>query len=521
MKDRHWMRHWVFAAMLLIASPATLATAADSATIEPAPPPEANLHLSLDAFIARVHERNERIHFQKLEWDISQDAVANAKAIFEPQLVASYLHDYSHIPKTVEDYSSLGFLDSSNDTYTKRNNEYASAVEGLLPTGAQVRLGYTLRELQSSLLDAANTDSQFQTFFGGSLVQPLLKNAGSDVTRANIRVAEADSAMALQGYRREMLQVVSEAASAYWNLRLAQEKVGIREESVRIAEAILHDNQERVRTGKMAETEVIEAEAGLALRRSLEIAARQELMAAANAVKTLFSMPAMEMDGTVVATDPLVLREIETDFLSTYEQSRRTRPEYLSILHKVEREGIRLAYAENQRWPQLDLKASYGINGLDNDSPGGSWRRGEGADYPSYTVGLELRLPIMGGGKAKSEVAAAKRRKEQTLLELKATETALANAADTSIRNVRSAVDQAVKYAQVVRLNEQLLAVELERMAAGLSNSRLVLDRDEELNRAREAYFESLVNLEKAAVALEAVKGSLLNKYGIDIAEAS
>jgi hypothetical protein len=119
------MRHWVFAAMLLIASPATLATAADSATIEPAPPPEANLHLSLDAFIARVHERNERIHFQKLEWDISQDAVANAKAIFEPQLVASYLHDYSHIPKTVEDYSSLGFLDSSNDTYTKRNNEKA------------------------------------------------------------------------------------------------------------------------------------------------------------------------------------------------------------------------------------------------------------------------------------------------------------------------------------------------------------------------------------------------------------
>ena len=86
---------------------------------------------------------------------------------------------------------------------------------------------------------------------------------------------------------------------------------------------------------------------------------------------------------------------------------------------------------------------------------------------------------------------------------------------------MRSAIDQARKYAHVVRLNEQLLAVEMERMAAGRSNSRMVLDRDEELNRAREAYLESLVKLEKAAIALEAVKGTLLNTYGIDIAEAS
>jgi outer membrane protein TolC len=503
--------------MLAVSSPA----AAGEPPIGPTQTAQTDLHLSLAAFIGQVHDRNERIHFQKLEWDISQDAVANAKAIFEPQLVASYLHDYSHIPKTVEDYSSLGFLDSDSDTYTKRNNEYNTAAEGLLPTGAQIRIGYQLKELQSSLLDAASTDAQYQTFVGASLVQPLLKNAGSDVTRANIRVAEADAAMAFQGYRREMLQVVSEAASAYWNLCLAQEKVAARVESVRIAEAVLQDNQERVRTGKMAETEVIEAEAGLALRKALEVAARQEQMAAINAVKTLLSLPAVEMAGSVVATDPLTPREITTDFVSAYATSLKTRPEYLSVLHKIEREGIRLAYAENQRWPQLDLKASYGLNGLDNDTPVDSWDMASGGDYLSYSVGFELRVPIMGGEKVKSELAAAKRRKEQTLLELKATETALANAADTSIRNVRSAIAQAEGYQKAVRFNQQLLAVEMDRLEAGMSNSRMVLDRDEELNRAREAYLESLVNLEKAEIALEAVKGTLLQKYGIDIAEAS
>jgi outer membrane protein TolC len=127
----------------------------------------------------------------------------------------------------------------------------------------------------------------------------------------------------------------------------------------------------------------------------------------------------------------------------------------------------------------------------------------------------------MGGAKTRSELAAANKRKKQSLLELKATEVALANAVDTGVKNVRSALTQADGYAEAVRLNERLLEVELERLNAGLGNSRIVLEREEELNRTRESFLESLVNVEKALVALEAVKGTLLQNYGIDVMEAS
>lgn len=480
-------------------------------------------HLSLDELIARVCERNERIRYQKLEWDISRDAVKSAGSIFEPRFVASYLHDKSHIPKTVEDYSSIGFMDSGNDNYWKRNNEYNAAVEGVLPTGAQVRFGYSLKRLQNSLMDNYAYDSQYQTFVGTTVVQPLLKNAGVDTTMANIRVAEKESAISLQGYRRELLQVVAEAASSYWNLCLAQEKLKVRRESLRIAEDILRDNKERFRTGKMAETEVLEAEAGLALRKSLEIAASQELTAAVNNIKTLLSLPMGDMDGMVIAMDNLAAREVAVEYESSYLKSIKNRPEYLSALMKVEREGIRIAYAENQRWPQLDLKASYGVNGLDryNDGPIDSLDVAKGMDYESWSVGLELSIPLMGGKKTKSELAAAKKRKAQILLELKATEVALANAVDTSIKNVMNAVAQGKNYASAVQINKRLLEVELARLSAGKSNSRLVLERDEELNRAKEYYLESLVNVEKALVALEAVKGTLLQMHGIDLSKES
>lgn len=479
----------------------------------------ADWNLSLQELISHVHGRNERIHYQKLEWSISRQAVKNAKALFEPQFVTSYLHDRSHIPKTVEDFSSLGFIDAGNDSYWKRNDEYNAALEGILPTGAQLRLGSSLKRLQNSMMDNYAYDRQYQTFTGASIVQPLLKNAGIGITMANLRVAEADEHMALQGYRREMLQVVAEAASAYWNLCLAQDKLRVRRESVRIAEEILRDNRQRVRTGKMAETEILEAQAGLALRKSQEIAAIQEQRAAMNTIMTLLSLPGERMDGDIVATDRLVARDVQVDFYDSYRASMTNRPEYISTLRKIEREGVRVAYAENQRWPQLDLKASYGINGLGNASARESLNRARDGDYESWSVGLELRIPIMGGNKSKSELAAAKQREQQVLLELKATETALANAVDTSINNVRNALAQGEHYAEAVRLNERLLQVELARLNAGKSNSRLVLERDEELNRAREYYLESLVNVEQALVALEAVKGTLLKLYGIDVAE--
>ncbi len=524
-----WVVYAVLSIALIMSFPGFSAASGEDATsiqggADSSQPRRAGLRLSLNELISMVNERNERIHYQKLDWDISLDAVKNAEAVFEPEMVTSYTHSKNHMQNTSTERASqspLDFLFGSPgeiSEFSERNNDYSVAVEALVPTGAKVRLGYDLRDISNSVqADAIN--QEYKSFLGASVVQPLLKNAGTGVTKANIRVAESDADISFQGYRREMLQVVSEAASTYWDLCLAQEKLEVRGESVRIAQEILRDNRERVRTGKMAETEVLDAEAGLAIRKSMETAARQELISAVNRIKTLLSSPAGEIDGPVIASEDLLSEKIQADFESSYREALKMRPEYLSTMKKVEREGLRVAYAENQRWPQLDLKASYGINNLDVGKPRDARYLTRNRDYESWSVGLEFRVPIWGGQRTRSELAAAQKRKQQTLLELKATEVALANAVDTSIKNLRNALFQTDNYARAVELNERLLAVELQRLDAGMSNSRRVLDRDEELNRAKEYYLESLVNVRKALIALESVEGTLLSKHGIDIME--
>ena len=473
------------------------------------------LRLGIKEFIALVREKNERIGFQKLEWEIKHEGVKSERSIFEPELVSTYQHEKNRVRNTVEEtIARSSIVTGQADIYDERNNDYDIALEELVPTGGRLRLGYNLRDISNSLSDL----DQYRTFFGINMTQPLLKSGGIKATMANIRIAEADYDVTFQLYRQEMLEVISAAASAYWDLYFAQERYRVRQESVRIAEQILKNNREGVKTGKIAETELLEAEAGLALRKSLESSAKQDLVSVVNSVRTYFSSSAGEDVVTIEAAEHLEKDSFEPDFSESLKRAFKLRPEYLSTRKKIEREGIAIAYAKNQRWPQLDLKASYGINGLD-DSVGNSWDDAVGEDFESWAVGIELRIPLGGGKKTRSKLEAAKRRKKQTLLEIKAIEVALANAVDTAIRNVYSAEEQVKHYGRAGDLNKKLLSVELARFEAGKSNSRLVLEREEILNRAIEDYLEGLSNQKKAVLGLETAEGSLLLSHDIEIME--
>ncbi len=470
------------------------------------------LRLSLRDLIQLVREKNEQIRFQDLEWAISREAVKGAKAIFEPAFVGSYQKEDSRQRTTVRERVELDYLPE----FAEISRNYEAAIEGLVPTGGRLRFGYSLRGFSNTVNQAFDIDKEYQAFVGASITQPLLKGGGVETTMAGIRVAEADAEMAFQGYREQMMRIVSEAIAGYRDLHLAQEKYKVRKDSVHIAEQILRDNLVRVKTGKMAETEVLEAKAGLALRKSLLSEAKQEIVSAMNNVCTLFSSSAAEREIEIEATDRFRRIGLEPDFGDSLRKAFKLRAEYISSRKKIEREDIRLVFAENQRWPQLDLKGSYGLNGL-SDRSGKAWDDAVDGDFKTWSIGVELRIPLGGDMKGRSELKAGKQRKKQALLELKAVEVSLANAVDTAIRSVYSAVVQIRHYDSVVHFNEQLLEVEIARFEAGKSNSRLLLEKEEDLIRAKEAELDSLLKYNKAILELEMAEGSLLLSHGIEV----
>ena len=473
------------------------------------------IRMSLRDFVWLVREKNEQIGFQDSEWAISREAVKGAKAIFEPAFINSYQYQEDKRKNTLQELVSQGFIPA----FKEKSLNYQAAVEGLVPTGGRLRVGYTRRDFSNSIDERYGVDLESQSVFGASITQPLLKGVGVKATMAGIKVAQTDADIAFQNYRGQMMRVIAEAIAGYWDLHLVREKYKVRKESERNAEEILRHNIARVKTGKMAETEVLEAEAGLALRRSLVSEAKQAIISAENSVRTFISSSATETTAEIEPAETLSLEEIKIDFKGSLAKAFKRRAEYLSSLKKMEREDIKMVFAENQTLPQLDLKGSYNMNGL-ADTPGNSWEDAWKRDYATWYVGIELRLPLGGDKKSVSELETTRQRKRQALLEMKAVEVSLANALDTAIQGVRNVREQARHAAGIVDMNKRLLEAEMARFQAGKSSSWVLLAREEELNKAKETEIESLVRHKKSLFQLELAEGSLLVNHGVELMEA-
>jgi outer membrane protein TolC len=479
--------------------------------------------LGLDNLIKLVNERNERIRAQEIEWLVSQEAVRKEEAIFEMEFVTSYQYEHNRRRNTAQEFISQtnNFLQTPPlEIHEEVNNHFSIGIEGLVTSGGRARLAYSAKDLSNNYLaTSVNILHEFPTFVGVSFTQPLLKNRGKKVTTANIRAAEADSDIAFQEYRQQTMMIIANASAAYWALLSAQEKYKARLESIRIADRILKDNRERAREGKIAESEVLEAEAGLALRKSLASAARQDLNSAINSLAVFISYSADGLESGIQATDRLEITNIEPEFNKSIRKTLTLRPEYLISRMKIDKEDIRLVFAKNQRYPQLDLSLTYGLNGLSSNSGASFNEAFVDRKFESWSVGLELRIPLGGGKKSKSELAAARQRKKQTILELKAVEVAVTNAVETAVQYVRSVREQARYYTKVEDLNKRLLDMELARLEAGKSDSQSVLEKEENLNKAIDAKLESMIEYKRALLELEIAEGSLLLSHGIEFME--
>jgi len=156
--------------------------------------------LSLSELIQRVVAQNQQIKIQKAQWDIKQAEEAGTHAIFEPEFITSAEFEDNRQKNTPQE--SLNRL--GEDVYKERNWDYSFTLEGLVPTGGKLSLGYDLSELSNSVTKSlTDEDDEYQMYLGFSVRQPLLKNAGIGTTKTAIHIAQSDSQASFQEYRQK------------------------------------------------------------------------------------------------------------------------------------------------------------------------------------------------------------------------------------------------------------------------------------------------------------------------------
>jgi outer membrane protein TolC len=179
-------------------------------------------------------------------------------------------------------------------------------------------------------------------------------------------------------------------------------------------------------------------------------------------------------------------------------------------------ENVRLGYAKNQRLPQFDIKAAYGLNGLGTD-PWNSWDQIEHWSWPAWSAGVELHIPVLGGLRSKHELAAARLRLKQAAIGLHDLETQLSTALNTTLHRLRTARESISNYKTVVNFNQNLLQTQLARLEVGRVESRKVLEVEADLLEARNALTEAKVLYQQALLELELIQGSLLKARELEV----
>lgn len=375
---------------------------------------------------------------------------------------------------------------------------------------------------------------------GFTITQPLLQGFGVSLNKRFIRIARNSQRVADLVFRQQVIDTVSGIARLYTDLVSLNEDVKVKQEALRLAERLYTDNKNQVEQGTQAPIEVTRANAAVAASRQALITAeglvrQQELIVKTAITRGGLANPQL-LAAHIVATDALAVPDQETvrPLPDLVGEALRNRPDLASAGLQVENSEISLRGSLNALKPRLDLVGTVQNSGLAGDlnplnttisgslTPGGYgtvWDQLLRRDFPSYSVGLQLTLPLRNrvaqADAVRDEVqvrqAQVRSQQLQDQVRLEVAD------AEESLRQARAAYDAAV---EARRLQEQSVNVELQTFEVGLSTNLMVIQYQNYLAQARSTEVASKGTYFKAKIALERATGATLDSHHVSIDEA-
>jgi outer membrane protein TolC len=473
------------------------------------------LELSLQDAVARGLENNVDIAVERLNPEMSQETVRQARGVYEP-LAFSTITQNSRTDPARNVFAGGDKVNTDTTTYN-----FGATQE--LPTGGSFRLDFDNNR--------ANTNNAFSTFnpsFGSSMLlqfqQPLLRNFGIDSNRYQIQVARRNFDISETQFKQTVVNTTASVKNLYYDLIYAADNLEAQRKSLALATKLVEENRIKVRVGTMAPLDVVAAEAEQASREEAVILAENALLEAEDALKSAIfpkNDPAT-WALRIVPTERPTAEPMQVDVEAATRIALERRTDLRSTRLSLENTESALRLARNQRLPQLDFVASYGSNGIGgtqilrddplgpatgtipggfNDALSGVFNR----DFPTWTLGVNVAYPFLN---RQNEAAAARAElaRQQGQANLRRAELQVA----AEVRSAGRAVETNYKRVESTRaarvLAERRLDAEEKKFAAGLSTNFLVTQAQRDLAVAQVAELRAIADYRKSIVNFERVQ---------------
>ncbi|MEO6568349.1 MAG: TolC family protein [Opitutaceae bacterium] len=469
----------------------------------PLSPPNA-APLTLEEAMARALKKNFDLRIQGFNSDLARESLEVAKTDFLPTLTGSTNRTLSRSTTTVAqpDGSLLTIPRDSNST------SFSVGVSERVPqTNGTVSVSSNVSRNSNQRPEPFSSDATVQ------ISQPLLKNAGPTVAKANIERAKIGVSVASLDYRSRVLSLVRDTENAYYNLVAARERLRIGRLSLELAQRLVDENTARRLAGLLTDLDVLNAEVGVANARRTVIQAEQTVRNTEDSLLGLFAPGDFDDRPGAVAFEEYKPEPVS--FAVSYKMARDNYPDTLSAEQRIKQLEMDLAIAKRAQLPTLTLNASMRFNTTDSSySDAVTSLPNDHGD--ARTIGFQYNMPWgMRADKSRYRTAIIQRDSQKVRLEQ--LEQTLLVQVRSAVRAVETNAATVEIAAKATELSAKQYELQKARFDSGLSTSRLVLIEQDNLESARVNELSSKVALRAAIAELHRLEGTSLERFKIQL----
>ena len=463
------------------------------------------LRIGLVDCIAYALKRNSDIKIKRVEPKLAADEVRIARSDFEPKLDAEYnLHD------TTQKSTNRFYINDSK----VRDITLNGGVSGKLVTGTEYRLDF-LNERYRSNADISSINPYYLTEPVVTITQPLFRDFGILVNRADIIIAQNNKLKSDQDFKNTVMDIISQTKTAYYNYVFGLESYGIAELYLQRTRDLLDINRARYAKGLVSSVDLLESEAAVADREKYLLAAEYILKTSEDKLKFVTNLiDDPEIWNTMIELiDRPEFTVEKVDLVKCIEDAFQYRPDYQSKKIDLRNRDIRITVAKNALLPTVDVIGSFGLNGI-AENYGGALNRID-RNFIDWSIGGKVEIPWGMGDRARYDQK--KLEKARAILELERLEQNII----LVVRDKAREVDIQYRQERAAKISKEKetenYAAQKERLAAGQVSTHDMLDYQDKLSSAELDHTKAVIDYSTALINLDKEVGLTLVKNNIKL----
>jgi outer membrane protein TolC len=453
-----------------------------------------------------------------------------------PVAIAEMPADRQSVPLTLTDAVALGVRNSNvlkSEALTRQLDKFelVAAEDGFRPhliltnayrhnSGGGVPGQENHTGLSASLLTPVGTqidvnwsDDYYASSGAGSIrsrgksvnvVQPLLKDGGSNVNLAPERIALLDERIGQLNQQKQTADVITQIIQAYYGLLYAQQGVLLAEESLQQASRQRSVMKALIDSGRQPTLDLLQSDADTS---SQQLSLEQQQNVLNERRLALCGLLNIDTRTPLIASDPLNIRPTLLKASQAIAIAVKNQPEYL-IQHLIQdKQRIYLMQAENQRLWEVDLVA------------GASQVKTRQADVASDDhwqgyAGVNIAIPLNDIQARLEEQRVWVAQKTQRL-QMADMHQQLEETITRQVHALNSSWKQFLIADRLTRLSEKTLHAEQAKLLAGRSTNFQVLSYHASLRVAQNTRLSAQIDFLNIQAELDRELGITLNHWAI------